>query len=115
MAELPAAAVKRLLVKHGGELRTSGPAVDLAVAAAEEYIARLAQEAGNAAQRGSADDRTTTSRRRQVVGSSALRASTRAARQVLDQPDPARLAVVQEAPEADPRARLRSRASWRAR
>jgi histone H3/H4 len=51
MAELPAAAVKRLLVKHGGELRTSGPAVELAVAAAEEYIARLAQEAGNSAAR----------------------------------------------------------------
>ncbi len=51
MAELPAAAVKRLLVKHGGGLRTSGPAVELAVAAAEEYIARLAQESGNSAAR----------------------------------------------------------------
>ncbi len=51
MAEIPAAAVKRLLVKHGNELRTSGPAVELAVAAAEEYIARLAQEASASAQR----------------------------------------------------------------
>jgi histone H3/H4 len=51
MAELPAAAVKRLLVKHGGGLRTSGPAVELAVAAAEEYIAGLAQESGNSASR----------------------------------------------------------------
>ena len=51
MAEIPAAAVKRLLVKNGGELRTSGPAVELAVAAAEEYIARLAQEASASAER----------------------------------------------------------------
>jgi histone H3/H4 len=51
MAEIPAAAIKRLLTKHGGELRTSGPAVELAVAAAEEYIARLAQEASGSAQR----------------------------------------------------------------
>jgi len=51
MAEIPAAAVKRLLVKHGSELRTSGTAVELAVAAAEEYIARLAQEASASAQR----------------------------------------------------------------
>jgi histone H3/H4 len=51
MSELPAAGVKRLLTKHGGELRTSGSAVDLAVQAAEEYIARLAQEASAAAQK----------------------------------------------------------------
>jgi histone H3/H4 len=51
MAELPAAGVKRLLTKHGGDLRTSGTAVDLAVQAAEEYIARLAQEASAAAQK----------------------------------------------------------------
>ncbi len=49
MAELPGAAVKRLLTKHGGELRTSGSAVQLAVAAAEDYIARLAQEASASA------------------------------------------------------------------
>jgi histone H3/H4 len=51
MAELPGAAVKRLLTKHGGDLRTSSSAVQLAVAAAEEYIARLAQEAGQSAQK----------------------------------------------------------------
>ena len=51
MAELPGAAVKRLLTKHGGDLRTSGSAVQLAVAAAEEYIARLAQEASQSAQK----------------------------------------------------------------
>jgi len=45
MSELPAAGVKRLLTKHGNELRTSGSAVELAVTAAEEYIGRLAQEA----------------------------------------------------------------------
>ncbi len=51
MAELPAAGVKRLLAKHGGELRSSSSAVDLAISAAEEYIARLAQEAGALAQK----------------------------------------------------------------
>jgi histone H3/H4 len=51
MAELPAAAVKRVLTKHGGELRTSGSAVELAVQAAEDYIARLAQEASAVAQK----------------------------------------------------------------
>ena len=50
MAELPGAAVKRLLTKHGGDLRTSSSAVQLAVAAAEDYIARLAQEASSSAQ-----------------------------------------------------------------
>ena len=50
MAELPGAAVKRLISKHGGELRTSASAVQLAVAAAENYIARLAQEASATAQ-----------------------------------------------------------------
>ena len=51
MADLPGAAVKRLLSKHGGDLRTSASAVQLAVAAAEDYIARLAQEASAAASR----------------------------------------------------------------
>ena len=51
MAELPGAAVKRLISKNGGELRTSASAVQLAVAAAEDYIARLAQEASASAQR----------------------------------------------------------------
>ncbi len=51
MAELPAAGIKRLLSKHGGELRSSTSAVNLAVAAAEEYVARLAQEAGALAEK----------------------------------------------------------------
>ncbi len=51
MAELPAAAVKRLLTKHGGDLRTSSSAVELAVSATESYIARLAQEASASAQK----------------------------------------------------------------
>ena len=37
--------VKRLLSKHGGGLRVSGAAIDRAVDAAEDYIARLAKEA----------------------------------------------------------------------
>ncbi len=45
MGELPNAVVKRLLAKHGGGLRVSGSAIDKAVAAAEDYIARLAREA----------------------------------------------------------------------
>jgi len=51
MADLPGAAVKRLLTSNGGGLRSSGSAVELAVAAAEGYIARLAQEASASAQR----------------------------------------------------------------
>ncbi len=51
MADLPAAGVKRLLAKHGGDLRSSTSAVNMAVAAAEEYIARLAQEAGALAEK----------------------------------------------------------------
>ena len=49
MGELPNAVVKRLLSKHGGGLRVSGSALDRAVAAAEDYIARLAVEASAAA------------------------------------------------------------------
>lgn len=45
MGDLPNAVVKRLLTKHGGGMRVSGSALDLAVAAAEDYIARLAREA----------------------------------------------------------------------
>lgn len=45
MADLPNAVVKRLLTKHGGGLRVSGSALTQAVAAAEDYIARLAREA----------------------------------------------------------------------
>ena len=51
MADLPGAAVKRLLTKHGGDLRTSSSAVQLAVAAAEDYVARLGQEASAFAQK----------------------------------------------------------------
>jgi len=50
MADLPNAVVKRLLTKHGGGLRVSGSALDLAVSATEGYIARLAQEAGASAE-----------------------------------------------------------------
>lgn len=51
MAELPGAAVKRLISKHGNELRISASAVQLAVEAAEDYLARLARQASDAAQR----------------------------------------------------------------
>ncbi len=49
MGDLPNAVVKRLLNKHGGGLRVSGTALDRAVSAAEDYIARLAREASAAA------------------------------------------------------------------
>ena len=43
---LPKAVVKRILTESGdGGLRVSGPALDLAVVAAEEYIGRLATAA----------------------------------------------------------------------
>jgi histone H3/H4 len=45
MGELPNAIVKRLLGKHSDGLRVSGTALDKAVAAAEDYLARLAREA----------------------------------------------------------------------
>ena len=51
MAELPGAAVKRLVNKHGGDLRISASALQLAIEAAEEYLARLAREAGDSASR----------------------------------------------------------------
>jgi histone H3/H4 len=44
MGELPNAVVKRLLAQHGGGLRVSGSAIDEAVKATEEYLARLARE-----------------------------------------------------------------------
>jgi histone H3/H4 len=50
MADLPGAAVKRLVVKHGGELRISGSALQAAVEAAEDYISRLALAAAASAQ-----------------------------------------------------------------
>jgi histone H3/H4 len=49
MGDLPNAVVKRLLSKHGGGFRVSGTALDRAVAAAEDYIARLAREASASA------------------------------------------------------------------
>ena len=45
MADLPNAVVKRLITKHGEGMRVSSDAIDKAVAAAEDYIARLAREA----------------------------------------------------------------------
>ena len=51
MADLPAAGIKRLLTKHGGSLRSSSSAVDMAVVAVENYVARLAQEASALAQK----------------------------------------------------------------
>ena len=49
MADLPNAVVKRLLTKHGDGLRVSASALEKAVAAAEDYVARLAREAQAAA------------------------------------------------------------------
>jgi histone H3/H4 len=49
MAELPGAAVKRVISRHGGELRISGSAIQLAVQAAEDYLARLARAASDSA------------------------------------------------------------------
>ncbi len=49
MGDLPNAVVKRLLNKHSEGLRVSGPALERAVTAAEEYIARLAREAQSSA------------------------------------------------------------------
>jgi len=49
MGELPNAVVKRLLTKHGDGMRVSGSALDRAVAAAEDYISRLAREASASA------------------------------------------------------------------
>jgi histone H3/H4 len=51
MAELPGAAVKRLITKNGGGLRISASAMQLAVQAAEDYIAKLAREAGASAEK----------------------------------------------------------------
>ena len=49
MGELPHAVVKRLLTKHGDGMRVSGSALERAVAAAEDYISRLAAEASASA------------------------------------------------------------------
>lgn len=45
MGDLPNAVVKRLITKHGEGLRVSGSAIDKAVGATEDYLARLAREA----------------------------------------------------------------------
>lgn len=45
MPDLPNAVVKRLIAKHGEGLRVSGSAIDKAVSATEDYLARLAREA----------------------------------------------------------------------
>ena len=50
MGELPNAVLKRLISKHGGGLRVSGPALERAVAAAEDYVARLARAAQSSAE-----------------------------------------------------------------
>jgi len=50
MGDLPNAVVKRLLTKYAGGLRVSGSALDKAVAAAEDYVARLAREAQSSAE-----------------------------------------------------------------
>ncbi|MHC5053002.1 MAG: histone-like protein [Planctomycetota bacterium] len=42
---LPKAVVKRILTDSADGLRVSGPALDLAVVAAEEYLGRLADAA----------------------------------------------------------------------
>jgi histone H3/H4 len=49
MGDLPNAVVKRLINKHAEGLRISASALERAVAATEEYIARLAREAQTAA------------------------------------------------------------------
>ncbi len=46
MAELPGAAVKRVISKGSGDLRISGSATQMAVVAAEGYLDRLGREAG---------------------------------------------------------------------
>ena len=48
---LPKAVVKRILTESAGGLRVAGPALDMAVVAAEEYLGRLAEAA-----RASADE-----------------------------------------------------------
>ena len=50
---LPKAVVKRIMTESAGGLRVSGSALDAAVAAAEDYLARL----GKAAQESAEDNR----------------------------------------------------------
>ena len=49
MADLPNAVMKRLITKYGDGMRVSGTAIEKAVAAAEDYIGRLAREANASA------------------------------------------------------------------
>jgi histone H3/H4 len=50
MSSLPKAVVKRVLSEHAGGMRVSGPALEKAVQAAEEYLARLARAANQSAE-----------------------------------------------------------------
>jgi histone H3/H4 len=50
MSALPKAVVKRVLSEHAGGMRVSGPALEKAVQAAEEYLARLARAANQSAE-----------------------------------------------------------------
>jgi histone H3/H4 len=50
MSALPKAVVKRVLSEHAGGMRVSGPALDKAVEAAEDYLARLARAANQSAE-----------------------------------------------------------------
>ena len=50
MGELPNAVIKRLVSKHAGGLRVSASALEKAVEAAENYIARLAKDAQRSAE-----------------------------------------------------------------
>ena len=45
MADLPNAVIKRLIAKYSDGMRVSGGAISVAVAAAEDYVGRLAREA----------------------------------------------------------------------
>ena len=49
MGDLPNAVVKRILTKHAGGMRVSGPALEQAVVAAEDFLSRLAKEAHDSA------------------------------------------------------------------
>lgn len=50
MSALPKAVVKRVLSEHAGGMRVSGPALEKAVEAAEDYLARLARAANQSAE-----------------------------------------------------------------
>ena len=46
---LPKAVVKRIMTESGGGMRVSGSALEAAVAAAEDYLGRLARAASESA------------------------------------------------------------------